>query len=212
MPWSRSADGLLDPVIKLLKRIPIDLGQQTVAEYTKGKQIALGLVPPGAGKRALDVGARAGHQTRWLRARGYEVTSVDVEPLFAECIQVDANQRLPFADDSFDLIWCSEVIEHLEDPAHSLSELRRIARPGGILLLTTPNSYAWLFRFIALFGFTPERIQRKDHVQFFDLSAIRRLAPDAELYGFFPYLLVKRKISRGIGALSPTFVLRIQKS
>ncbi|HVJ18434.1 MAG TPA: class I SAM-dependent methyltransferase [Polyangiaceae bacterium] len=199
-------------VIALLKKIPIDLGQQTVAEWTEGKQIALRLVPDGHGKRALDVGAREGHQTRWLQGRGYEVTSVDVEPLFPECIQVDANKRLPFDDAQFDLIWCSEVIEHLNDPVHAMSELRRISKPGAHLILTTPNSYAWLFRFIALFGLTPQRIQRKDHVQFFDFDDVLKLAPDADFYGYFPYMLVKKTIRRGIGALSPTFVLHIRKS
>jgi SAM-dependent methyltransferase len=198
-------------LIALLKKIPIDLGQQTVAEHTKGKQIALGLVPPGAGRRALDVGAREGHQTRWLEARGYTVTSVDVEPQFSECVRVDANARLPFEDDQFDLVWCSEVIEHLVDPAHSLGELLRIARPGADLILTTPNSYAWLFRLLALVGLTPQRIQRKDHLHFFDLRDIRRLAPDAELYGYFPYALIKATIRKGVGALSPTFVLHIRK-
>jgi SAM-dependent methyltransferase len=199
-------------VVALLKKIPIDLGQRTVAEWTKGKQIALGLVPAGHGKHALDVGAREGHQTRWLRERGYAVTSVDVEPCFPECIKVDANQRLPFADGQFDLIWCSEVIEHLDDPVNAMSEFRRITKPGGSMILTTPNSYAWLFRFIALFGLTPQRIQRKDHVQFFDLKDIQKLAPDAELYGYFPYMLVKRTIRRGIGALSPTFVLHVRRN
>lgn len=197
-------------VLALLRKVPLDLGQRDVAGKTKGKQIALGLVPPGDGKKALDVGARAGVQTAWLRSRGYEVTPIDYEPVTDECLQVDANQRLPFADGSFDLVWCSEVIEHLQDPAFSLAELRRVTKPGGLLVLTTPNSYAWLFRFIALFGLTPQRIQRKDHVQFFDENDVRRLAPDAELYGYFPYALVKLTIRRGIGALSPTFVMAIR--
>ena len=203
---------MMQSVLSLLRRVPLDLGQRDVADQTKGKQIALGLVPPGEGKRALDVGARAGVQTRWLESRGYKVTSIDMEPLFPECLQVDANRKLPFADESFDLIWCSEVIEHLEDPAFALSELRRVTKPGGTLVLTTPNSYAWLFRFIALFGLTPQRIQRKDHIQFFDLADIRRLAPDAELFGYFPYALLKLTIQRGIGALSPTFVMAIRKA
>lgn len=200
-----------ESVLALLRKVPIDLGQRNVAEKTKGKQIALGLVPPGAGKRALDVGARAGTQTRWLQSRGYSVTSIDVEPVFPECLKVDANGRLPFDDASFDLVWCSEVIEHLQDPAFAMSELRRVTAPGGTLVLTTPNSYAWLFRFVALFGFTPQRIQRKDHVQFFDIEDIRRLAPDAELFGYFPYAVLKLTIRRGIGALSPTFVMAIRK-
>ncbi|RYZ09126.1 MAG: class I SAM-dependent methyltransferase [Myxococcales bacterium] len=199
-----------ESVLALLRKIPLDLGQRDVAGKTKGKEIALGLVPPGEGKKALDVGARAGVQTAWLRSRGYEVTPVDYEPVTDECLRVDANRRLPFDDASFDLVWCSEVIEHLQDPAFSLGELRRVTKPGGLLVLTTPNSYAWLFRFIALFGLTPQRIQRKDHVQFFDHEDIRRLAPDAELYGYFPYALVKLTIRRGIGALSPTFVMAIR--
>jgi SAM-dependent methyltransferase len=199
-----------ESVLALLRKIPLDLGQRDVSGKTKGKQIALDLVPPGDGKKALDVGARAGVQTAWLRSRGYDVTPIDYEPVTDECLQVDANQRLPFEDGTFDLVWCSEVIEHLNDPAFSLGELRRVTKRGGLLVLTTPNSYAWLFRFIALFGLTPQRIQRKDHVQFFNQADIERLAPDAELYGYFPYALLKLTIRRGIGALSPTFVLAIR--
>ena len=199
-----------EAVLALLRKVPLDLGQRDVAARTKGKEIALKLIPPGNGGRALDVGARAGVQTRWLAERGYQVTSVDVDPVFDDCLKVDANQRLPFDDKTFDLIWCSEVIEHLEKPDFALSELRRVTKPGGLLVLTTPNSYAWLFRFIALFGLTPQKIQRKDHVQFFDLDDIRRLAPDADLYGYFPYAVVKLTIRNAIGALSPTFVMAIR--
>lgn len=202
----------MSTLIDLLKQIPIDLGQGSMAERTKGKQIALALVPWGEGKRALDVGAREGHQTRWLRDRGYEVTSLDLEPLFPECLAVDVDQGLPFEDESFDLVWCAEVIEHLRDPEHALGELRRVTKSGGAIVLTTPNSYAWLFRAIALFGLTPQRIQRPDHRHFFDLRAIQELAPDADLYGYFPYLIVKRKIQLAVGALSPTFVIHIRKT
>ena len=199
-------------LIELLKRVPIDLGQGGLAETTKGKQIALSLVPAGEGRDALDVGARAGHQTRWLRARGYRVTSIDLEPGFDGCLQVDVDEGLPFAADSYDLLWCSEVIEHLKDPSHALDEFRRVVRPGGDIILTTPNSYAWLFRLIAQVGLTPERIQRPDHRHFFDLRAIRALAPEARIYGYFPYAWVKLTISRGVGALSPTFVLHVKQA
>jgi SAM-dependent methyltransferase len=198
-------------LIELAKCIPIDLGQGAVAEWTQGKQIALGLVPPGKGRRAVDVGARKGHQTRWLEARGYDVTAIDLTSSFDGCMAVDVNEGLPFGDSTFDLLWCSEVIEHLKEPARAMDEFRRVVRPGGDIILTTPNSYAWLFRILALFGLTPQRIQRPDHLHFFDLGAVRRLAPEASIYGYFPYTLVKLRISRGVGALSPTFVIHINK-
>ena len=205
------ASSITQFMIGLAKKVPIDLGQGSVAETTEGKQIALRLVPDGADRTALDIGCREGNQTRWLRQRGYEVTSIDVEKAFIDCQVVDVDQGLPFEDDSFDLIWCSEVLEHLEDPGASLAEMRRVTAPGGDIILTTPNSYAMLFKAIAVFGLTPEKIQRDDHKHFFDEADIRRLAPDADVYGYFPYIGPKKTITDRIGELSPTFVIHIRK-
>ncbi len=206
-----SRPGILDRILEMLKSVPLDLGQGNLREVTMGKKIALALVPEGTDRRALDVGAREGSQTRWLESLGYDVQPIDVAPVFEGCDRVDVDRGLPYGDESFDLIWCSEVIEHLEDPAGALAEFRRVLRPGGEAILTTPNSYALLFRFLALFGLTPRRLQRKDHRHFFSRRDIEELAPRADVYGFFPYLIVKRKIQRAVGALSPTFVLRVRK-
>ncbi len=46
---------------------------------------------------------------------------------------------LPFEDGSFEVVWASEVIEHVSDTARWLSELRRVLVPRGRLLLTTPS-------------------------------------------------------------------------
>ena len=200
-------------LINLLKKVPIDLGQGAVAEYTEGKQIAKRLTPNGTGKSALDLGARHGAQTQWLREQGYRVTSVDVDPKFVGCDKLDANEPLPYEDESFDLIWCSEVIEHLQVPAFSLSELLRVTRSGGRLILTTPNSYMWLFVMLEWFGFSPERLQRDDHLHFFDLDSFRQLHPDAQLYGYFPYAGWKLTVRRDwmLKWLTPTFVMCIDR-
>ena len=48
--------------------------------------------------------------------------------------------KLPVPDETFDYVICSEVIEHMEiDPMFMLSEVNRVTKPGGILILTTPN-------------------------------------------------------------------------
>src|SRR6185437_4736414 len=46
---------------------------------------------------------------------------------------------LPFADGSFDLVLCSQAIEHLLDPELGMRELARVLTPGGTLVLTTDN-------------------------------------------------------------------------
>jgi len=191
----------------LLKMLPIDLGQGNVRYTTKGKKIGLALIADGHGLTALDLGCREGAQSRWLRARGYRVVSVDLAPLCKPAVQADANVRLPFGDAQFDLIWCSEVVEHLQDPQRFRIEIERLLKPGGKLVLTTPNSAFWLYPVARLFGKSPRELQNPDHKHFFDKAQIRRLFPDARLFGFFPYFLLKARIKRGIGALSPTFVV-----
>jgi SAM-dependent methyltransferase len=196
-------------LIDLAKRVPLDLGQGNLRFVTEGKLIAQALVPAATADRstALDVGCREGAQTRWLEQRGYTVTSIDVEKVYPRAEIVDADKELPYPDASFDTVWCSEVIEHLDDPAFSLSELRRVLKPGGTLVLTTPNSYAWFYRLASATGLPPAKLQHAGHKQFFDEADIQRLFPRARIYGYFPYALVKRRIRRGLGWLTPTFVV-----
>ena len=133
-------------IINLLKRIPIDLGQGNLRKTTQGKIIAMSHIPFGKNKKALDVGCREGIQSRWLESKGYNTTSTDIENKYEKCVIVNADKELPFKDGEFDIIWCSEVIEHLEDPVKSVSEFRRVLRPGGKLVITTPNSFFWLYK------------------------------------------------------------------
>ncbi|MGR3933709.1 class I SAM-dependent methyltransferase [Streptomyces sp. BRA346] len=63
--------------------------------------------------------------------------------------------RLPFADASADACVFSEVVEHLVDPDAALDEIRRVLRPGGHLLLSTPNLAAWYNRGLLLAGVQP---------------------------------------------------------
>ena len=102
-----------------------------------------------AGDRALDLGCGDGAFTAVLAQAGAEVIGADVaqaaldrastrDPeLDLRLIPIDG--PLPFEDGRFDLVWSSEVIEHVADTARWLSEVRRVLAPGGRLLLTTPS-------------------------------------------------------------------------
>ncbi|WP_458243585.1 class I SAM-dependent methyltransferase [Streptomyces sp. MAI_2237] len=62
---------------------------------------------------------------------------------------------LPFGAASADAVLFSEVIEHLVDPDAALDEIRRVLRPGGHLMLSTPNLAAWYNRGLLLAGVQP---------------------------------------------------------
>jgi SAM-dependent methyltransferase len=194
-------------VVGLLKKIPVDFGQYEVRHTTKGKLILLGLLPDGHGKKALDLGCRDQYWTRVLQSKGYEVVSVDLEPRHPSVLCVDANNPLPFADKTFDLVWCTEVIEHVLKPEFTLNEIDRVLKPGGKLLLSTPNSFFWVFRMFRVFGKGPAEMQNDDHKQFFGYEDLRRLLPRGQQYGYFPYLFYKRTLRSGFSLLSPTIVV-----
>jgi ubiquinone/menaquinone biosynthesis C-methylase UbiE len=101
------------------------------------------------GDRALDLGCGTGEFTAALERAGARVVGVDVaEAALArargrhpgvEFQLVPIDGPLPFEDNRFDLVWASEVIEHVADTARWLSEVRRVLMPAGRLLVTTPS-------------------------------------------------------------------------
>ncbi len=200
-------------IFSILKKIPIDFGQGNLRHTTKGKQIALELVGKGdTTKTVLDVGCRDGHFSKRLESSGFITTSIDIECAYERCQRVDANRPLPFPDQTFDRIWCSEVIEHLNDPAAVIHEFRRVLKPGGFAVFTTPNSTIWLYAILRLFGKRPKDTQNPGHIHFFGTKDIIALGPrDNVLYGYFPYLFLKFRIRHLVGLLSPTFIFVIKK-
>lgn len=95
-----------------------------------------------AGDHLLDVGSADGPSVGWLVA-GIRRTAVDLDPGgLAEgdiCASVTA---LPFRRAAFDVVSAFDVVEHITSEAAVLGELRRVARPGGVLLLSVP-AYQW---------------------------------------------------------------------
>ncbi len=66
-----------------------------------------------------------------------------------------SKEKLPFDDQSFDLVYCAEVIEHLFDPDFAMEEFTRVLRPNGKVLITTPNLASWYNRIMLLLGIQP---------------------------------------------------------
>lgn len=107
------------------------------------------------GLRVLDFGCYDGYIVRRLRARaGIEGIGIDISPSAMASARLAARRegldglefivadgaRLPFSDDAFNVVICSEILEHVPDIDAVLSEISRVLVHGGRLYATMPNS------------------------------------------------------------------------
>jgi ubiquinone/menaquinone biosynthesis C-methylase UbiE len=105
--------------------------------------------------RAIEYGPGSGIYLPVLARHCRETSAADIEeaylagigPLLAELgpsvhAVVDDIQKSRFDDETFDLVLCSEVLEHVPDPELALRTLQRILVPGGIAIVTTPQRYS----------------------------------------------------------------------
>jgi SAM-dependent methyltransferase len=134
----------------------------------------------GTGRRVLDLGCRSGALTRHF-LDGNSVVGLDVDAaalekaaaLGIEPVQANVEEPLPFEDGSFDAIVAGELFEHLRFPDELVAEIRRVLRPGGVLVGSVPNAFRLQSRLRFLRGRPPE--DDPTHLRMFSAAAIREL-------------------------------------
>jgi len=116
--------------------LPDSAGRRSINDFVRR---AASLAPSGA--RVLDAGAGECIYRPLFEGRRYVSTDRGVGDSAWDYGQLDARsdlERMPFRDGAFDVVLCTETLEHVARPARVLSELRRVLRPGGMLALSVP--------------------------------------------------------------------------
>jgi len=153
-----------------------------------------------AGKRILDVGCGPGVQVQFL-TESNEVHGIDISRpalelaaergLITHYLNVE-EQGIPFPSEHFDIVICTDLLEHLFDPKFVLQEMRRVLRRDGYAILGVPNHFFWYMRLRILLGHNlvlpwHEHAETSEewnyiHIRFFTLRGFEQLVTSTGFY------------------------------
>jgi 2-polyprenyl-6-hydroxyphenyl methylase/3-demethylubiquinone-9 3-methyltransferase len=144
--------------------------------------------------KVLDVGCGRGELLRSLKSDAKELHGCDWLPdlpdskgIFYRSVDLNLDGLAGYDDHSFDVVLCSDVIEHMESPAMLLREISRVLRSDGTAIVTFPNSWNLFERLRFLFkaSFRRFRSERKSgswgHISFFTAEIFESLCDRAML-------------------------------
>lgn len=165
----------------------------------------------------LDVGCWNGNLGKKLiREKGCEVHGLDFDKSILKKAQrngykktflIDMNknpEKLKNIKNSYDIIICADILEHLIDPQSVLRDLTRLLKPTGVLIISVPNVAFGLNRLNLLFGkwnYTEFGTLDKTHVRFFTIKTLRELVTNSDL------LIKKLRPYNQFGFLAKTYPL-----
>lgn len=118
------------------------------------------------GMRILDNGCGRGEFLHAFSSLGMETYGTDISSYCKDAKVVDLNtDKLPFPDDYFDAVFSKSVIEHIENTEHYMSEMKRILKRGGVLILMVPD---WETQYIIFY-------QDPTHIHPYTVKSMDRL-------------------------------------
>lgn len=120
-------------------------------------------------KKILDVGCRPEFSKIIAKGTGSQVCGVNIIDFSSlstdnvEFMVADAEKKLELEDNSFDMVFCGELIEHMFELGVFINEIKRILKKNGIAIITTPNLACLWNRFFIVLGYQPYQFQVVEH-------------------------------------------------
>lgn len=159
-----------------------------LAKYTKYRHVSPEAI------RILDLGCGSGRIGKNMLDLGYQVAGLDFSEEAVKKAQArgisakraNLDESILEPDNSFDVVWAGDIIEHVFDPMGLLKEVQRILKTDGVLILSIPSDVGIISRIKMLLGHSyQEQMYRRSgfykHHTFFNLSLITFMLSEARL-------------------------------
>ena len=135
----------------------------------------------------FDMGCGTGHVLGFLKERGcISLCGGDISQVAINKAKknykginfevIEAEGKLPYKRNSFDLVFLVEVLEHVIDTEEMLKEVKRVLKPGGYLLVTTTEIYFIKLLLVGLFKIDEYFHPMSPHIRYFTRNSLRKLA------------------------------------
>lgn len=184
-------------------------------------QTILDSFPRKSGLSVLDIGCGDGAFLAFAASRGFKVAGLEISEkrvrrakiflssrdISADVVVGDVN-KIPFRDKTFNAVVASEVVEHLPVPLAAVSEMRRVSKPGGLVLVAVPYKEKIISdQCIHCGKLTP----RNGHLHSFDISALTKLLENAGLKDVSSYRCVSLRTPfwGRVGKKLPYFIWKL---
>jgi 2-polyprenyl-3-methyl-5-hydroxy-6-metoxy-1,4-benzoquinol methylase len=176
---ARTDPGYLSEMLQRTYDPRMEKERRQVRDYVDTRSFLSGLFP--ARGALLEVGSGLGFLLHFFEQDGWITTGVDPDPLY--CLHArqmlgldvvaDTLSNLQCAADTYEVALMMHVVEHVPDPYRTLSDVYRLLRPGGVLVVETPRYDTWSFK---LLGHRERSILCEGHVYFFTTRTLEHLA------------------------------------
>lgn len=137
---------------------------------------ALESFPKEKNLEVLEIGGRDGYQAELISKKGFKVTSIDIKPIFPQFYPVQKGDitKLDFHENSFDIIFSSNMLQEIHSIDEALLEMKRVLKKDGIIIHIVPSSWWTLITNFWHYCFIPKYLIKSKKIQHIFNSELKK--------------------------------------
>lgn len=151
-------------------------------DISERMELLVGFIKRLRSGKVLDIGCGSGYLGHLIKKinsniafTGFDISKYGIKQVksYDKVYLLDIDkENIPEESGFFDMVVCADVLEHIYDVDHCLNEIKRVLKPGGKAVVTTPNFSYWKYRIICVLGGIPNILKDPRHIHAFNYNLL----------------------------------------